>query len=81
MEQEEVTVDPQYLKGFNNGYLLAKHEPQLAAQLTAQPNDHNEYFKGLVGGKAEYEKEAREWAKSFSKGAPEKDDRDIHKER
>ena len=81
MEQEELTVDPQYQKGFNNGYLLARFEPELAAQLTAQPNDQNEYFKGLVGGKSEYENEVREWAKSFSKGQPTKDDRDVHKER
>jgi len=81
MEQEEITVDPQYLKGFNNGYLLARHEPDLAAQLAAHPNNHNEYFKGLVGGKQEYDREAREWAKNFSKGRPDKDDREVHKER
>lgn len=81
MEQDEHTVDPYYLKGFNNGYLLAKHEPELAAQLTANPNDHNPYFKGLVCGKQEYDREAREWAKSFSKGAPAKEDRDQQKER
>jgi hypothetical protein len=81
MEQEETTVDPQYLKGFNNGYQLAKHEPELAAQLTAQPNDHNVYFKGLFSGKQQYENDMREWAKSFSKGNPVKDDRDVHKER
>lgn len=78
MEQDELTVDPQYLKGFNNGYLLSKHDPNLAAQLTAQPNDQNEYFKGLTAGKKEYE---REWARSFSKGTPAKDDRDLDKER
>jgi hypothetical protein len=81
MEQEELSIDPHYLKGFNNGYLLAKHQPELAMQLTVQPNDHSPYFKGLMGGKQEYDKEAREWAKSFSRGTPEKDDRDIEKER
>ena len=75
-EQEQ-----QYIKGFNNGYLLSKHEPDLAAQLTANPNDHSEYFKGLVSGKQEYEKEVREWSKSFSKGTPAKDERDKGKER
>lgn len=75
------TQEQQYIKGFNNGYLLAKHEPQLAAQLTAQPNNHSEYFKGLVGGKQEYEKESKELAKSFSKGAPSRNDRDMHRER
>lgn len=75
-EQEQL-----YTKGFNDGYLLARHEPDLAAQLTASPNDHNAYFNGLVGGKQEYDKEMREWAKGFSKGGPAKGDRDVHRER
>lgn len=77
----EEHIDQKYIKGFNNGYVLAKHEPDLMAQLTANPNEHSEYFKGLLAGKDEYDKEMREWAKSFSKNHPEKDDRDIHKER
>lgn len=81
MEQEETPVDPKYLKGFNNGYQLAKHEPALAAQLTKNPNEHNAYFKGLAGGKQEYEKEVREWSKSFSKGSRGKDDREKHQEK
>ncbi len=81
MEQEEQTVDPQYLKGFNNGYLLAQHEPGLAAKLAAHPNPNNEYFSGLMSGKEEYDKEAREWAKGFSRGTPSREDRDLDKER
>ncbi|MBN8669492.1 MAG: hypothetical protein J0L80_02325 [Chitinophagales bacterium] len=81
MEQDELTVDPHYLKGFNNGYELAKHQPDLMEKLLANPNEQNPYFKGLAGGKAEYDKEVREWANSFSKGSPAKDDRDIGKER
>jgi hypothetical protein len=82
MEQgEEITVDPKYLQGFNNGYLLAQNEPDLATKIAAYANDHNPYFKGFVGGKSEYEKETREWAKSFSKGAPAKDERELGKER
>jgi len=80
MEQEELTVNTHYLKGFNNGYLLAKHEPNLAAQLVTNPNDHNPYFKGLVSGKQEYDKEAREWARSFSRGTSVKDERDHTRE-
>lgn len=76
-EQQE----QQYIKGFNSGYLLAKHEPELAARLTATPNVQNPYFKGLSSGKQEYDREMREWAKSFSKGAPAKEDRANHKER
>lgn len=81
MKKEETTIDPHYLKGFNNGYLLAKHEPALAAQLAASPNDQNPYFKGLAGGKQEYENELREWSKSFAKHTPAKDERDLGKER
>jgi len=82
MEQEpqHPQQEQHFIKGFNHGYLLAKHEPELAAKLTAQPNSHNEYFNGLVGGKQEYEKEAQEWAKSFSRGTPDKD-RDTTKDR
>ena len=52
MEQEESTVDPQYLSGFNSGYLIAQHEPELAAKLSVHQNDST-YFKGFVGGKNE----------------------------
>jgi len=75
-EQEQL-----YIKGFNNGYLLAKHEPALAAQLAVNDNAHNAYFGGLIGGKAEYEKEIREWSKSFSRNSSAKDDRDKQMER
>ena len=75
-EQEE-----HYIKGFNNGYLLAKHEPDLAGQLTAYPNAENAYFGGLTEGKAQYEREVLEWSKSFSKGAPSKDEREKGLER
>lgn len=73
--------DKLYTKGFNNGYLLAKHEPEIAAKLTASPNEQNHYFRGLIFGKQEYEKEVREWAKGFSKNAPAKDDWEKGKER
>jgi len=72
-----------FIKAFNNGYLLAKHEPELAAKLTEQKNDNSEYFKGLVSGKKEFEKEmeAQQWLNSFSKGKPARDDRNLNKER
>ena len=72
-----------YIKAFNNGYLLAKHEPELAAKLTAQKNNDSEYFKALASGKKEFEKEmeAQQWAKSFSKGKPAREDKNLDKER
>ena len=71
-----------YIQAFNNGYLLAKHEPELAAKLAAQKNDDSEYFKALVSGKKEFEKEAeiQQWLNNFSKGKA-RDDKNLDKER
>lgn len=33
MEENE-NIDPEYLKGFNDGYLIAQHEPELAEKLS-----------------------------------------------
>jgi len=78
MEQQD---EQQYIKGFNNGYLLAKHEPALAAQLAATPNPQNAYYEGLAGGKDQYDREVQEWSKSFSRNAPAKDEREKGQER
>lgn len=79
--EQETSVDPNYLNGFNRGYLLARFEPELAAKLTSQPNNSNAFFKGLVGGKNEYDREVQDWAKGFSKGSPARDERENGKER
>ncbi len=44
-----------YIKGFNHGYILAEHEPELAKKLVKSGRSDNEYFKGIVSGKQEYE--------------------------
>ncbi|GBL34932.1 hypothetical protein EMGBS15_05270 [Filimonas sp.] len=49
-----MTEEQHFTKGFNNGYLLAKHEPVLLKQLLIAKND-NEYFKGMVLGKKQHE--------------------------
>ena len=46
----------------------------------AQDNPENDFFQGLVAGKEEYEIEAREWAKSFSKGTPSRE-KDLDRDR
>lgn len=82
MEREEqITVDPNYLRSFNNGYLLARHEPELASKLIDGRDNPNEYFKGFISGKSQYDKEALEWAKGFSRGAPERNDMQQQQER
>ena len=75
--------EEQYIKGFNSGYLLAKHEPELAQQLVIQKNDESDYFRGLVSGKKEYDREAELelWLNNFSKGKPAKGEKEQGKER
>ena len=51
-----VTNEVLYIKGFNHGYLMAKHEPEVLKHLlTATPE--NEYLQGMQEGQKEYEKE------------------------
>jgi len=77
MEQEEEL----FAQGFNNGYLIAKYEPELAKKLNFPADDKNIYIEGLSGGKKQYEQEVREWAKSFSRSTPTRDDKERDKER
>jgi hypothetical protein len=51
MEQTE----QEFNKGFNNGYLLAKYEPEVASMLVKDMSGQGDYFQGLVAGKQEYE--------------------------
>jgi propanediol dehydratase small subunit len=53
MENQE----QQFIKGFNHGYVLAEHEPDLVKSIIANKNEHNIYFKGIVSGKQEYDME------------------------
>ena len=69
--EEQLTVDKNYLKGFNHGYLLATHEPDLANKIVSHKNDHNEYFKGIVAGKQEHDMEkVHERLKGMSRNNP-----------
>ncbi|MBO0950574.1 hypothetical protein [Fibrella forsythiae] len=49
-------IEPDYVKGFNEGYLIAQHRPDLAEQLASIDSD----FIRLVGfkaGREQYEAE------------------------
>ena len=70
--EEETDPSPEYIKAFNNGYLLTKHDPALISQITAMTNENNAYFNALIHGKAEYEKEVRAWARGHSRNEPRK---------
>ena len=59
MEHElEQEVHPDYLKGFNDGYLLRQHNPELADSLARSlENIQSERAFGFIAGSKEYEKE------------------------
>jgi len=50
-------IPEKYLKGFNSGYLLRKHYPMLAKELTIGIKGKSPYVAGLKAGSKEYEKE------------------------
>lgn len=55
--EEELTA--RQLKGFNSGYELAKHEPELFDKLLASlhRNSESEYIQGLQFGKHQADRE------------------------
>lgn len=58
---EEYTNDDfdmeEYVKGFNDSYLLAAHEPSLLADIIPGLNPTNDFFSGFFAGKAQWERE------------------------
>ena len=52
MEQE-----PTYVKGFNDGYKLAKFSPQLFEKLKGSLNADVEYDSGILDGASQWAKE------------------------
>ncbi|WP_375447193.1 hypothetical protein [uncultured Fibrella sp.] len=52
-------VEPDYVKGFNEGYILAKHMPELAERLADIDSD----FVRLAGFKAGREQQQTEMAR------------------
>lgn len=50
-----------YIKGFNHGYLLTKHLPELVARLVnGLTSSSGDYLDGFFSGKEEYELELGE---------------------
>ena len=46
--------EKKFTKGFNVGYDLAKHEPELLSKIVKIPNENNDYFKGIQLGKKQF---------------------------
>lgn len=54
MEEIEMQMpDPDYLQGFNEGYLITKHLPELSGKLPASLPE-SERSKGFVDGKQQF---------------------------
>mgnify|MGYP001429678406 CR=1 FL=1 len=49
--------EQEFIKGFNAGYQLSKHDPTLLSQLLASGNNEKEYFKAMALGKQEHDRE------------------------
>ena len=46
-----------FIKGFNHGYTLAEHEPDILSKIVKNLNSTNDYVQGIVSGKEEFELE------------------------
>ncbi|QMW01522.1 hypothetical protein [Spirosoma foliorum] len=59
MIEDEEEPSPEFLRGYNHGYQLAKHEPELLEKLLKSSNDNtpNDYSRAMVHGKTQYEHE------------------------
>jgi hypothetical protein len=51
----DMSKEEQYTKAFNNGYILAEHEPHMLKIITENLPSHTAYIDGLNAGKQEYE--------------------------
>jgi hypothetical protein len=50
---EFITPSPEYVEGFNNGYLLAQHKPELAASID-KLEKRDERLQGFGDGRRAY---------------------------
>lgn len=84
-DQTPDIIDPLYIKGFNQGYLLQKHEPDLTSQLVPALGA-SEQSRGFKAGRDEFIAEktkslAPDWLKDDPFAAPQKDDLDLDKDK
>jgi hypothetical protein len=50
----DMSKEEQYTKAFNNGYILAEHEPKLLEAITQNLASSTPYLEGFFAGKEEY---------------------------
>jgi len=66
-------ISKEYVKGFNNGYLLRKHQPMLMKNLEQGIKGDSPYVQGLKDGNVEYEKELNQKLEKVQQKSQEKD--------
>ncbi len=75
-------MEQQYINGFNSGYILARHEPQLLNQVAKNLHPLNDYLDGLLSGREEFEMEkSRSQLDELQKLREQSKDRNIDLER
>ena len=52
-----MNAEKKFIKGFNHGYILAEHEPDILSKIVKNLNSTNDYVQGIVSGKEEFELE------------------------
>tara|TARA_R110002020_G_scaffold304454_1_gene520195 strand:- start:424 stop:660 length:237 start_codon:yes stop_codon:yes gene_type:complete len=57
MENAEEKISEKYVKGFNDGYIISKHEPELMEKLLESEIPDQEYKKALEAGERQNQKE------------------------
>ena len=50
-------AEKKFIKGFNHGYILAEHEPDILSKIVKNLDSTNNYVQGIVSGKEEFELE------------------------
>ncbi len=53
--EETTTVSPTFLKGFNQGYQMQQHKPEMSEQLIEQADTKDEYWHGFESGAKEFD--------------------------
>jgi hypothetical protein len=53
--EEEKDPSPEYIKGFNHGYTMRRHEPELLDKLISSEKDNGEYMRAMKAASKQFE--------------------------
>lgn len=84
MELEEQQPSTEFVRGFNDAYILAAHEPTLLSDMCRSLNPSNDFFDGFFAGKDQWQIEQElnnEKELGALRSRSKEKDRDADKER